>query len=99
MELLLARVALAGIFAVAGTAKLLERRRIGAAVAEFGVPAGFATPLGWLLALGELGVAVTLVFPDTAQAGAVGVLGLLSIFSAVIVSNLVRSGSGVHGVS
>src|SRR5262245_24275231 len=87
MEVLLARLLLAGVFAIAGAAKLAERRRIGTAIAEFGVPAGIATPLGWLLACCELGVALALLFPPSAAAGA---LGLLLVFSAVIAANVAR---------
>src|SRR5262249_60565289 len=63
---------------------------IGTAIAEFGLPARMATALGWLLAVSELGVALALVVPATAPAGAVGALGLLLVFSAVIGGNVAR---------
>ena len=90
MELLLARILLAAIFGVAGATKLAERRGIGTAISEFGLPARIAAPLGYLLAICELGVALALVVPVTATAGAIGALGLLLVFSAVIALSVAR---------
>ena len=58
--LLIARLVLALIFVVAGVAKLAHRKGSRQAVIDFGVPAPLAGPLGILLPLAELAVAVAL---------------------------------------
>ena len=67
--LLIARVLLAGVFGVAGMAKLADRAGSRQALRDFGVPAGLASPMGILLPLAELAVAVALV-PTTTAWGA-----------------------------
>ncbi len=88
--LLLARLLLAGVFAVAGIAKLVDREGSRRAVAGFGVPASIAAPIGVLLPFAELAVAVTLIPASTALLGAVGALVLLLLFCAGIGVNLAR---------
>ena len=66
IALLVARLLLAGVFLVAGTAKLVDRAGSRQAVVDFGLPAWSATPLGILLSLAELAVAVPLIFSVTA---------------------------------
>src|SRR5829696_287465 len=90
VALLLARLLLAVVFAVAGVAKLGDRAGSGRAVAEFGVPTPLATPLGVLLPLAELTVAAALIPTSTAWWGAVGALMLLLLFVVGIGANLAR---------
>jgi peroxiredoxin len=87
---LFARLLLAAVFVVAGVAKLADREGSRKAVAEFGVPATLAAPLGILLPLVELAVAVALIPTATAFWGAVGALALLLLFVAGISANLAR---------
>lgn len=88
--LLAARLVLAGVFAVAGVAKLLDAKGSGRALAAFGVPAHLAHPLGILLPLAEVAIAVALIPLATAWWAAVGAFGLLALFIAGIGVNLAR---------
>src|SRR5215217_1391286 len=90
VALLLARLLLASVFLVAGVAKLADREGSRRALADFGVPTPLATPLGVLLPLIELAVAIALLLPSTALWGALGALALLLGFVAAIGVNLVR---------
>src|SRR5579871_1443232 len=93
MMVLLARIVLAGVFAVSGTAKLADRKGMRRAVVAFGVPTGIATSLGWALVGGELGVAGLLLFGAAAQVGAWVALALLRGFSGAVMLNLARGRS------
>ena len=84
--LLLARILLAIVFVVAGLAKLADRGS-AQALADFGVPRALAAPLGALLPLAELLVALALIPARTAWYGAVGAAALLLIFLAGIAFN------------
>lgn len=88
--LLLARLLLAGVFVVAGVAKLADLPGSRKAVAAFGVPGRLADPFGLLLPLAELAVAVLLLPVATAWWGALGALVLLLLFVAGIGANLAR---------
>jgi len=88
--ILFARSMLAAVFVVAGVAKLADREGSRRAVADFGVPAALAAPLGILLPLAELAVAAALIPTSTAFWGAVGALVLLLLFVAGIGANLAR---------
>ena len=88
--LLVARLLLASVFVVAGAAKLADRNGSRQAIINFGVPTALATPLGTVLPLAELAVAVALVPAATAWWGAVGALGLLLLFVVGIGVNLAR---------
>jgi peroxiredoxin/uncharacterized membrane protein YphA (DoxX/SURF4 family) len=90
IALLVARVLLAVVFVVAGLAKLADRAGSRQALRDFGVAAALATPLGTLLPLAELAVAVALLPAASAWWGALGALGLLLLFSAGIGANLAR---------
>ena len=87
---LFARLVLAVVFVVAGVAKLIDREGSRQAVANFGVPAALAAPLGILLPLAELAVAVALIPTATALWGALGALALLLLFIVGIGVNLAR---------
>src|SRR5215218_10673937 len=88
--ILLDRLLLATVFAVAGVAKLADRAGSRQAIVDFGLPARLATLLGILLPLYELAVAAALIPTPTAWWGAVGALGLLLMFIVGISINLVR---------
>ena len=88
--LLCARLVLAGVFAVAGTAKLLDRTGGREALVGFGLPLQLAAPLGWALPVAELLVATSLVPQASAWWGGLGALGLLLGFTAVISRSLMR---------
>jgi thiol-disulfide isomerase/thioredoxin/uncharacterized membrane protein YphA (DoxX/SURF4 family) len=88
--LLTGRLVLAAVFAVAGVTKLIDREGSRQAIADFGLPASLATPLGVLLPVAELAVATALLPASTALWGAVGALGLLLLFVAGIGANLAR---------
>ena len=90
LALLLARLALAGVFLVAGTAKLFDRHGSVQAMRDFGVPERFATPAGLALPIAELGVSILLLPLATAWWGALGSLALLLAFVGGISVNLMR---------
>jgi peroxiredoxin/uncharacterized membrane protein YphA (DoxX/SURF4 family) len=88
--LLLARVALAAVFVVAGSAKLADRAGSRQAVGDFGAPRSLARPLSILLPVAELAIGIALVVKASAWWGAVGALALLLLFVAVIGTSLAR---------
>ena len=88
--LLIARLVLGAVFALAGVAKLSDLKGSRRAIIDFGVPAAIAAPLGLLLPLAELSVAATLLAASTAWWGALGALALLSVFVVGITYNLAR---------
>src|SRR5215212_1716195 len=90
IALLIARLLLALIFLVAGLAKLANRAGSRRGLIEFGVPAALAAPLGVLLPLAELAVAIALIPLATAWWGALGALALLLLFIVGIGVNLAR---------
>jgi uncharacterized membrane protein YphA (DoxX/SURF4 family) len=63
---LVARVLLALVFAVAGAAKLADREGSRQAIIAFGLPSAIAVPLGLLLPLAELAVTIALMPASTA---------------------------------
>jgi peroxiredoxin len=88
--LLIARLLLALVFALAGGAKLADRQGSRQAIIDFGVPSAIAAPLWLLLPLAELAVAATLLPASTAWWGALGALALLLVFVVGITYNLAR---------
>jgi peroxiredoxin len=80
VALLVSRVGLVLVFAVAGFAKLADPQGSRMAVAGFGVPARWAGVVGVLLPVAELAVAVALIPADSARFAAVGAALLLSLF-------------------
>ena len=90
VALLCLRVLLAGVFLVASVAKLADLRGSRAAVAGFGVPERLAAPLGTLLPLAELAVAVALLPAGSAAAAAVGASALLAAFLLAIARSMAR---------
>src|SRR3712207_6801747 len=88
--LLIARLVLAAVFALAGVAKLSDLEGSRKAIMDFGLPAVLASPLALLLPLAELAVAAALIPASTAWWGALGALGLLVLFVVGISINLAR---------
>src|SRR5215212_2163711 len=88
--LLITRLLLALVFAVAGLTKLADREGSRQAIVDFGAPSALAAPLGLLLPLGELAVAAILLPASTAWWGSLGALVLLSVFVVGISVNLAR---------
>ena len=86
--LLLARLFLAGVFALSGITKLADLDGSRRAVAGFGVPERMARPVGIALPIAELVLAVLLLPVSTAWWGALGALVLLLGFIAGIGYNL-----------
>ena len=78
--LLLTRIFLSGVFALAGVGKLLDAEGSEKAVREFGVPEGLAKPLALALPFAELLIAVLLLPVSTAWLGAIGAVLLLAVF-------------------
>lgn len=85
---------LAGVFAVAGVAKLFDRAGSRQAVGDFGVPERLAPLVAVLLPVAELATAVALVIHPWARGGAIAALALLLGFSAGI-ANAIRRGKDI----
>jgi thiol-disulfide isomerase/thioredoxin/uncharacterized membrane protein YphA (DoxX/SURF4 family) len=90
LALLITRLCLGAVFAIAGAAKLRDTRKFGDSLAAFGAPSALAMPLAWILPLLELGVAAALLVPGTAWWAAIAALGLLIAFAAVLGITLAR---------
>jgi methylamine dehydrogenase accessory protein MauD len=88
---LLIRILLAAVFALAGVGKLLDRDGSRRSLRDFGMSDALANPVSVLLPLAELAVAAGLVFRPTAQWALVGALLLLLAFMAGI-ANALRHG-------
>jgi uncharacterized membrane protein YphA (DoxX/SURF4 family) len=90
VALLATRVLLALVFGVAGLAKLADRAGSQQALRDFGLPGWLGRPVGVLLPLVELGVAVALLPAASAWRGAVGATVLLLLFVVAMAINLLR---------
>lgn len=88
--LLVVRLALAAIFAVAAVSKLADRSQTRRTLTEFGVPAGLAPAGAVVLPVAELAAAVLLVPTPTARWGALLALVLLALFTIGIGRVLAR---------
>ena len=78
--MLLIRIILFGIFALAGIGKLLDLPGSEKAVKDFGVPEDLAKPFSILLPVAEIFIAVLLLFVQTSWLGAIGGFLLLLVF-------------------
>lgn len=78
--LLLIRIFLFGVFALAGIGKLLDLQSSEKALKDFGVPGELAKPLSIALPVAELLIALMLLPVATARLGAVGGVLLLAVF-------------------
>jgi peroxiredoxin len=90
IALVVVRLLLAAVFAVAALAKLADRAGSRQAIVDFGLPRALAAPAAVALPLAELSVTVALIPRVTAWWGALGALALLLLFSAAIAINLAR---------
>ena len=88
--LVLARLVLAAVFAVAGFAKLADREGSREGLEGFGLPKIAARPISILLPLAEIAVAVLLLPRATAWWGGIGAAALLGLFIAGIGYNLTK---------
>jgi uncharacterized membrane protein YphA (DoxX/SURF4 family) len=86
--LLIARLLLAGVFAMAGVAKLIDPAGTRRGLTGFGVPDRFAGSLALALPAAELAVATALLPLASARAAALAALVLLLIFLTAIIGNL-----------
>jgi peroxiredoxin/uncharacterized membrane protein YphA (DoxX/SURF4 family) len=86
--LLLARLLLAGVFVVAGGAKLADRKGSKAALEGFGLPPSIAAKGGYALPVVELVVGILLIPRATAPYAAIAAFLLLLSFVAGIAYNL-----------
>ena len=86
--LLVARLLLAGTLLIAGVAKLRDKEGTRDTLLAFGAPASLALPLAAAIPLAELVAAGLLLASNTATWGAAMALGLLTLFTLAIVSNL-----------
>jgi Methylamine utilisation protein MauE/AhpC/TSA family len=83
-------LALAGVFVVAAWAKLRHPERSRTGIAALGLPDSIVAPVSVALPAVELVVAALLLIEPLRETGAVAALGLLGLFTAVLVTNLLR---------
>ncbi len=88
--LLVARIVLAAVLVLAALTKLADLRGSREAVAGFGVPGRLAGPLGTVLPIGELAVAIALLPTRTSRVGALGATLLLAVFTIAIGRSIAR---------
>jgi peroxiredoxin len=88
--LLIARLVLFGVFALAGAAKLTDRTGSREMLLEFGVPRVVAHPMSLILPIAELIVAAALLPADSVGLAAVAAFSFLVIFTVAIGVNLAR---------
>jgi thiol-disulfide isomerase/thioredoxin len=86
----LIRLALSGIFGVAGVTKLLDQHGTRDAVKNFGAPEALAPSLAILLPLVELAITVGLLFNTTVVVSSVAALLVLAVFVVAISVNLAQ---------
>jgi thiol-disulfide isomerase/thioredoxin/uncharacterized membrane protein YphA (DoxX/SURF4 family) len=87
---LLCRVALAAVLAIAGSAKLASFAQARESIVEFGVPGPIALPFTVLLITCEFALAVALIGSPTAWYAAVGAFALFLLFTVAIAWNLLH---------
>lgn len=90
IAVLVVRLFLAAMFALAGAAKLADRRGSRDAAADFGVPAAYAGIAALALPLAELAVAAALLPAGSAVWALAGAVALLTTFTAAIAFNVAR---------
>jgi peroxiredoxin len=84
------RVSLAGVFALAGLAKLLDRAGTRRSLVDFGLAEHLVPAAAIGLPFAELAVAIALLPSGTAVVGAAGAAALLLLFIAAIGASLLR---------
>jgi thiol-disulfide isomerase/thioredoxin/uncharacterized membrane protein YphA (DoxX/SURF4 family) len=88
--LLIVRLALAGVFGVAGLTKIFDPAGTEKAAADFGVPASLAKYVAYLLPAIELLIAASLFFVQFSWFGAIGAAVLLLIFTAAMAVQMAK---------
>ncbi len=88
--LLILRLALAGIFGLAGVAKFLDLKGSEKAFREFGVPAAIALPSSIALSIFEIAIAAMLLFTTTSWVAAVCALFLLVLFIGQMIYQMAK---------
>lgn len=84
----IARLLLAVVFALAGIGKITDRAGSRKALVDFGLPTILVAPAAVLLPLFELACALALLPSVSAWWGAVGVFAMLAVFTLAIAVNL-----------
>src|SRR4051794_34756855 len=90
ISIFVAQVILAGVFGIAGFAKVVDRSGSRQALRDFGVPARLSGALGTLLPVAELIIAGALLVSPLARWGAIAALALLVLFAIGISTNLMQ---------
>lgn len=90
ITIVVTRLLLAGILALAALTKLADRGGTRRAVTAFGVPQAVAAFVLTALIAAEFGIAALLIAGPWARAGAVAALVLLAGFAAAVLVNLAR---------
>ncbi|MBK7935223.1 MAG: redoxin domain-containing protein [Pyrinomonadaceae bacterium] len=90
LALLIFKLFLAAVFALAGFAKLADLAGSRKAVADFGVPSPFVGFVGVALPAIEIAVAVSLLFAISSWYGAIGAVVLLTIFIAGMIYQIAK---------
>ncbi len=88
--LLVARIVLATVFAVAGVAKLVDRAGMRRALDAFGVDGWLVSPMSIVLPLAELTIAILLVPRVTARGAGLIALVVLVVFALAIARLIAR---------
>ena len=94
--LLVTRMTLALVFAVAGFTKLVDRYGTEKAAADFGVPPPFARPIATLLPLAEFAAALLLMFRGTAWWGSLLALALLLLLPSRFLITVEGTATGLQ---
>ena len=84
------RIALSGVFGVAGVTKLIDPRGTRDAVKNFGAPEPLVPAVSLALPIVELAIAVGLLFTDTSRVSSLAALLVLMLFVVAISVNLAR---------
>src|SRR5258705_5376502 len=84
------RIALSGVFGVAGVTKLIDPRGTRDAVKNFGAPEPLVPAVSLALPIVELASAAGLLFTDTSRVSALAALLVLMLFIVAISVNLAR---------
>jgi thiol-disulfide isomerase/thioredoxin len=88
--LLLLKMLLSAVFAVAGVAKLIDWRTYRESLADFGVPAAWRQSVGAVLPFVEIAVAVLMLSSTTMRPASYIALILLAMFAVAIAVNLAK---------
>src|SRR5204863_5947322 len=88
--LLLLRIFLAGIFALAGVAKFADVKGSEKAFKEFGIPAAIAVPSSIALSVAEIVIAALFLSIETSWYAAIGASALLLLFIVQMTYQMAR---------